>query len=72
MIFPDLPPEGGGGGGAGLGFVPKFRRSRSLCEEGSRGCFLCRRARHSSPAAPRAGNDLRSSACRALVLELSD
>lgn len=58
----------GGGGGAGLGFCIF---TRSLLEENSVCLFL--RALHSSPAAPIGGNTLgfRSSACRALVLELS-
>lgn len=57
----------GGGGGAGLGFC-NFPLSRTE----STACF-CLRALHSSPAAPKAGNTfaLRSSACSALVLELS-
>ena len=59
----------GGGGGAGLGFC---NFPRSLTDEESTVCF-CLRARHSSPAAPKAGNTLglRSSAWRALVLEFS-
>lgn len=59
----------GGGGGAGLGFC---NFPLSLTDEGSPGC-RCRRALHSSPAAPKAGNTLglRSSAWRALVLEFS-
>lgn len=68
-ILPDLALEGGGGGGAGLGF---WNFPLSLGPEESRLC-LWRRALHSSPAAPRVGNTLglSSSACRALVLELS-
>lgn len=59
----------GGGGGAGLGLC-SF--PLSLTDEGSTVCLFLR-ALHSSPAAPKAGNTLvlRSSACRALVLEFS-
>lgn len=64
-----LALEGGGGGGAGLVF---WNLPLSLGPEESR-LGLWRRALHSSPAAPKAGNTLglSSSACRALVLELS-
>lgn len=59
----------GGGGGAGLGFC---NFPLSLTDEESTWCLFLR-ALHSSPAAPRGGNTLglRSSACRALVLEFS-
>lgn len=59
----------GGGGGAGLGFC---NFPLSLTDAESAACF-CLRALHSSPAAPKAGNTfaLRSSACSALVFELS-
>ncbi len=65
-VFPDLPLETGGGGGAGLGLANfPFSLSPGTSEE-----FLSLRGLHSSP---RGGSTLglNSSACKALVLELS-
>lgn len=68
-FFPDLALETGGGGGAGFGFA---NFPFSLCVGTSEVC-LCLRDLHSSPDAPSAEitPGLSSSACRALVLELS-
>lgn len=70
-VFPDLVLETGGGGGAGLGLA-NFPFSLSLCPGTSEVC-LSLRGLHSSPGGPKGGNTLglKSSACKALVLELS-